>query len=81
MAKKKKFFKSPALAQANRSKEDRLRDTLTQIVSGESRLLNRPDDLYETIGKGIDDIEDCKDPRFSWNFWLGPCVPISSPSR
>ncbi|OWV06464.1 hypothetical protein [Fibrobacter sp. UWH3] len=63
MAKKKKFFKSPALAQANRSKEDRLRDTLTQIVSGESRLLNRPDDLYETIGKGIDDIEDCKDPK------------------
>lgn len=63
MAKKKKVWKSPALAQANRSKEDRLRDTLTQIVSGESRLLNRPDELYEAIGKGIDDIEDCKDPK------------------
>ncbi|MCQ2125418.1 MAG: hypothetical protein MJZ25_14665 [Fibrobacter sp.] len=63
MAKKKKFFKSPALAQANRSKEDRLRETLMQVVSGESRLLNRPDDLYETIGKGLDDIEECKDPK------------------
>lgn len=63
MAKKKKFFKSPALAQANRSKEDKLRETLMQVVSGESRLLNRPDDLYETIGKGLDDIEECKDSK------------------
>ncbi len=63
MAKKKKFFKSPALAQANRSKEDRLRETLTQVVSGQSRLLNRPDDLYETIANGIDDIEKLTDPK------------------
>ncbi len=61
--KKKKVFKSPALAQANRSKEDRLRDTLTQIVSGQSRLLNRPEDLYETIAKGLDDIEEVKDGK------------------
>ncbi|MCQ2105631.1 MAG: hypothetical protein MJZ26_07550 [Fibrobacter sp.] len=26
-------------------------------------MLNRPDDLYETIGKGLVDIEDCKDPK------------------
>ncbi|MCR5377770.1 MAG: hypothetical protein K6E57_02245 [Fibrobacter sp.] len=63
MAKKKKFFKSAALAQANRGKEDRIRETLSQIVSGESRLLNRPDELFDTIAKGIDDIEDVKDGR------------------
>ncbi|SHK36722.1 hypothetical protein [Fibrobacter sp. UWEL] len=63
MAKKKKFFKSPALAQANRSKEDRLRETLTQVVNGTSRLLNRPDDLYEAIANGIDDIEKLTDPK------------------
>ncbi|MCF0220782.1 MAG: hypothetical protein HUK19_00665 [Fibrobacter sp.] len=63
MAKKKNFFKSPALSQANRSKEDRLRETLMQVVNGQSRLLNRPDDLYETLGKGLDEIEDCKDPK------------------
>ena len=58
MAKKKKFFKTPALAQVNRGKEDRLRETLMQLVNGESRLLNRPDDLYETIYDGLDDIEN-----------------------
>lgn len=63
MAKKKHSWKSPALAHANRSKEDRLRDTLTQIVSGTSRLLNRPDDLYEAIANGIDDIEKLTDPK------------------
>jgi len=63
MAKKKKFFKSAALTQSNRSKEDRLRDTLTQIVSGESRLLNRPGDLYMALADGIDDIETFKDPK------------------
>ena len=46
MAKKKKFFKTPALAQVNRGKEDRLRETLMQLVNGESRLLNRPDYLF-----------------------------------
>lgn len=61
--KKKKFFKSAALAQVNRGKEDRLRDTLSQIVSGESRLLNRPEDLYEAIADGIDDIEGFKSPE------------------
>lgn len=63
MAKKKHSWKSPALAQSNRSKEDKLRDTLMQIVSGESRLLNRPDDLYEAIANGIDDIENFKNPK------------------
>ena len=51
------------MAQAMRSKEDKLRDTLTQIVSGQSRLLNRPEDLYEEIAKGLDDIENFKDPK------------------
>ena len=63
MAKKKKVWKSPALAQAMRSKEDKLRDTLNQIVSGQSRLLNRPEDLYEAIANGIDDIENFKNPK------------------
>ena len=51
------------MAQAMRSKEDKLRDTLTQIVSGQSRLLNRPEDLYEAIASGIDDIENFKNPK------------------
>lgn len=63
MAKKKKIFKSAALMQANRSKEDKLRETLTQIVSGQSRLLNRPEDLYEAIAAGLDDIENFKNPK------------------
>lgn len=63
MAKKKKFFKSAALAQSNRGKEDRLRETLSHVVSGESRLLNRPDDLFESIASGIDDIETFKNPK------------------
>ncbi|MCF0225449.1 MAG: hypothetical protein HUK20_14375, partial [Fibrobacter sp.] len=63
MAKKKKFFKTPALAQVNRGKEDRLRETLMQLVNGESRLLNRPDDLYETIYDGLDDIENICNPK------------------
>ena len=63
MAKKKKIWKSPAMAQAMRSKEDKLRETLTQIVSGQSRLLHRPEDLYEAIANGIDDIENFKNPK------------------
>ncbi len=63
MAKKKKVWKSPAMAQAMRSKEDKLRDTLTQIVSGQSRLLNRPDELYEAIADGLDDIENFKNVK------------------
>lgn len=63
MTKKKKFFKSPALAQANRSKEERIRETLVQVVNGTSRLLNRPDDLYESIYKILDDIESLDDPK------------------
>ena len=63
MTKKKKVWKSPAMAQAMRSKEDKLRDTLTQIVSGQSRLLNRPDDLYEAIANGLDDIENFKNSK------------------
>ena len=63
MAKKKKVFKSAALAQANRSREDRLRETLVQVVGGQSRLLNRPEDLYEAIANGLDDIENFKNPK------------------
>ena len=51
------------MANALRSKEDKLRDTLIQVVSGQSRLLNRPEELYETIANGIDDIENVKDPK------------------
>ena len=56
------------MAQAMRSKEDKLRETLTQIVSGQSRLLHRPEDLYEAIANGIDDIENSvriPDTRFN----------------
>ena len=63
MAKKKKVFKSAALAQANRSREDRLRETLVQVVGGQSRLLNRPEDLYEAIANGLDDIENFKNGK------------------
>ena len=41
MAKKKKVFKTAALAQSNRSREQRLRENLTQAVNGQSRLLHR----------------------------------------
>ena len=51
------------MAQAMRSKEDKLRDTLTQIVCGQSRLLNRPDDLYDAIADGLDDIENFKNAK------------------
>ena len=61
MAKKKKVWKSNSGAAAFRGKEDRIRETLSQVISGESRLLHRPDELYETIAKTIDDIEDFKD--------------------
>ena len=63
MAKKKKVFKTAALAQSNRSREQRLRENLTQVVNGQSRLLNRPEDLYEMLADGLDDIETFKDPR------------------
>ena len=63
MAKKKKVFKSAALSQANRSREQRLRENLVQVVNGQSRLLNRPEDLYEMLADGLDDIETFKDPR------------------
>ena len=46
---------------SNRGPEDRMRDMLSQIVNGESRLLNRPDYLYDAIAKAIDDIENFKD--------------------
>jgi hypothetical protein len=46
MAKKKKVFKSAALSQAIRSREQRLRENLIQVVNCLSRLLNRPEDLY-----------------------------------
>ena len=49
--------------QANRRKEDKLRETLSQVVNGSSRLLNRPDDLFISIATGIDDIEGFKDPK------------------
>ncbi len=51
------------MASAMRSKEDKLRDTLTQIVGGESRLLKRPEELYEAIAKGLDDIENFRNAR------------------
>lgn len=63
MAKKKKIWKSNTGASAFRSKEDRLRETLTQIVSGESRLLHQPGRLYESLANGIDDIETFKNPE------------------
>ena len=63
MAKKKKVWKSHSGAAAFRGKEDRIRETLSQIISGDSRLLHRPDELYEFIAKTIDDIEDFKDAR------------------
>lgn len=61
--KKKKSWKSPALSQANRSKEDKLRDTLKSIISGESRLLKHTDDLYEALANGLDDIESFENPK------------------
>ena len=61
MAKKKKVWKSNSGVAAFRGKEDRIRDTLSQIISGQSRLLHRPDELYEFIAQTIDDIEDFKD--------------------
>ena len=63
MAKKKKFWKSPSAEAAFRGKEDNLRKTLREIVSGQSRLLHRPDDLYEAIADGLDEIEKIKDVK------------------
>ena len=63
MAKKKKFWKSPSAEAAFRGKEDNLRKTLREIVSGQSRLLHRPDDLYEAIANGLDEIEKIKDVK------------------
>ena len=63
MTKKKKFWKSPSAEAAFRGKEDNLRKTLREIVSGQSRLLHRPDDLYEAIANGLDEIEKIKDVK------------------
>lgn len=63
MAKKKKVWKSHSGAAAFRGKEDRIRDTFKQVINGESRLLHRPDELYEFIAQTIDDIEGFKDAR------------------
>lgn len=63
MAKKKNTWKTPAMAKAMQSKEDKLRDTLIQIVNGESRLLKKPEELYDVLGKGLDDIEKCADGK------------------
>ena len=63
MAKKKKFWKSPSAEAAFRGKEDNLRKTLREIVSGQSRLLHRPDELYEAIANGLDEIEKIKDVK------------------
>ncbi|MBQ2560944.1 MAG: hypothetical protein II565_10230 [Fibrobacter sp.] len=63
MAKKKKFWKSPSAEAAFRGKEDRLRKTLCEIVNGQSRLLHRPDELYEAIANGLDEIEKIKDVK------------------
>lgn len=57
MAKKKKVWKSPANDAAFRGKEDKIRQMLSDIVSGQSRLLGRPADLFDAIAGGIDDIE------------------------
>lgn len=57
MAKKKKVWKSPANDSAFRSKEDKIRQMLCDIVNGNSRLLGRPADLYDSIADAIDDIE------------------------
>lgn len=48
---------------AFRGKEDKLRKTLQEVVNGQSRLLNRPDELFEAIASGIDDIEKVKDAK------------------
>ena len=61
MAKKKKVWKSNSGTAAFRGKEDRIRESLSQIIAGQSRLLHRPDELYEFIAQTIDDIEDFKD--------------------
>ena len=63
MTKKKKFWKSPSAEAAFRGKEDNLRKTLREIVSGQSRLLHRPDDLYEAIANGLDEIEKIKNVK------------------
>lgn len=79
MAKKKKVWKSNSGATAFRSKDERLRETLTQIVSGESRLLHQPGRLYETLAQGIDDIETFKDPELQLELlaWTLRCDFIS----
>lgn len=63
MAKKKKVWKSAQGATAFRGKEDRIRETFAQIIRGESRLLHKPDELYETIAQSIDDVENVKDGK------------------
>lgn len=57
MAKKKKVWKSPANDAAFRGKEDKIRQMLSDIVNGQSRLLGRPADLFDSIAGAIDDIE------------------------
>ena len=75
MAKKKKFFKSAALMQANRSREDRLRDNLMQVVSGESRLLRCPEELFDVIVDGLDEIERLPDGKLQLELlaWMLRC--------
>lgn len=77
--KKKKFFKSAALMQANRGKEDRLREALMQVVSGGSRLLHRPEELFDTIVRGLDDIETFKDAKLQLELlaWTLRCDFVS----
>lgn len=72
MAKKKKVWKSNNGSSAFRGKEDRIREFLQQVINGESRLLHRPDELYEAIAKCIDDIEDFKDVQLQLELlaWL-----------
>lgn len=75
MAKKKKFFKSAALSHANRSREDRLRDNLMQVISGESRLLHRPEELFDVIVDGLDEIESYTDAKLQLEMlaWILRC--------
>lgn len=78
MSKKSNFKKSHqpgAFGNKNRSKDERIRHTLSEIVEGRSKLLDRPDDLYETLNKSIDDIESLEDPTLQLELlaWVLRC--------
>ncbi|MCF0215375.1 MAG: hypothetical protein HUK21_02755 [Fibrobacteraceae bacterium] len=78
--KKKKVWKTPAGSAVTRTKDEKIRILTREIISGQSRLLHQPDELYEALSYSIDDIEKMENTKVKLELlaWIMRCDFICS---